>query len=321
MPRKDVCGLVVACALLAGATRPGPVQALPVSLSATSGVLLGGAKEFVYDGSYMLSELDWPILPAVYAGLKMDVGDTSGFLARAELKVGIPLPAGIMTDSDFLNLDGVKTHYSQSDGDIESIILASAQVGWGIPFWIPGVGTLSLEPFFSFEYIRLSWTAQNGYTQYPPELQAPFTPWSPSTPKVPMYGTAVMYTQNYLIPALGVKASIPLLDSLSMGASFLFSPFVWCFDKDSHYFRQYDFYDAMSNGILLEPSVWVTYNISAATALTLDVLYRHISQLTGNVAQVTTGYYTGGEQVTLYPNGGGASLDAFEISLSFAIGL
>ncbi|HUI70988.1 MAG TPA: omptin family outer membrane protease, partial [Spirochaetia bacterium] len=141
MPRKDVCGLVVACALLAGATRPGPVQALPVSLSATSGVLLGGAKEFVYDGSYMLSELDWPILPAVYAGLKMDVGDTSGFLARAELKVGIPLPAGIMTDSDFLNLDGVKTHYSQSDGDIESIILASAQVGWGIPFWIPGVGT------------------------------------------------------------------------------------------------------------------------------------------------------------------------------------
>jgi len=315
-----VRGFLVACGMLAAAALPRAAQAIPVSLSATSGVLLGGAKEFAYQTGYMLSELDWPILPAVYAGVKVDLGATSGFLASAELKLGIPTPAGTMTDSDFLNGDGVKTHYSQSDGYMESVVLVSAQAGWGIPFWIPGVGTASFEPLFSFEYIRLSWTAQNGYLQYPPQTAPPYTPWSPSTPKVPIYGTGIMYTQNYVIPALGVKASVPILDSLSVSASFLFSPFVWCSDKDSHYFRQLDFYGTMSNGLFLQPELWVTYKISAAAAVTLDVLYRHIAQLTGDLTQVTTGTTNGG-QSTIFPNGTGASLDAVEVSLTFTVGL
>ena len=95
-----------------------------------------------------------------------------------------------------------------------------------------------------------------------------------------------------------------------MSASVTFSPYLWCFDRDSHYFRQLDFYTAMHNGILFEPRLSATYQISGATAVTLDVLYRHVSSLIGDVTVIATGTYTGGQQSATYPNGGGASMDS-----------
>jgi hypothetical protein len=43
--------------------------------------MLGEVKEFVYNSGYTVSELDWPLLPAFYAGLTLDLGAKSGFLA------------------------------------------------------------------------------------------------------------------------------------------------------------------------------------------------------------------------------------------------
>ena len=129
-----------------------------------------------------------------------------------------------------------------------------------------------------------------------------------------------MYTQNYLIPAIGVKGSI-FLDAFSVSASVTFSPYLWCFDRDSHYFRQLDFYTTMHNGILFEPRLSATYRISGATAVTLDVLYRHVSSLIGDVTVIATGAYTGGQQSATYPNGGGASMDIVDITLTFTVGL
>lgn len=308
---------------------PRVADALPISISTTSGTMLGEVKEFVYDNGYTVSELDWPLLPAFYVGAKIDIGAKSGFLSSVELQLGIPSNAGSMTDSDFLNGDGVKTDFSQSDGDLQSSILLTAQAGWGLPFDIPGGGTATFEPYLSFEFLQIQWTAQNGYLQYPPETSPPYTPWSPSTPQTPIYGTAIIYTQDYLIPAMGIKGSFPLTGSLKMTASFAFSPFLWCFDKDSHLFRQLDFYDTMSGGLFIEPRLSATYALSSKLAVTLDVLYRHMEQLVGNSYAVGTGAsgYTPvselapGEQTATTSNGGGVSFDAVNITLSFDVGL
>ncbi len=179
-------GLLVVCMTVYAVVFPAHMPAYPISISTSSGVMLGIVKEFVYDNGYTLSELDWPVLPAFYAGIAVNLGDTTGFLATAELQVAIPGLAGTMTDSDFLNGDGVKTNFSESDGDIESAVLLSTQAGWGIPIETPGGAVITFEPFLAFEFIRLEWTAQNGYLQYPPETSPPYTPWSPSTPQTPV---------------------------------------------------------------------------------------------------------------------------------------
>jgi outer membrane protease len=319
---------LIACVVLGVAAVAVPAQPFPVSVTTTSGVMLGWVKELVYYNGYTESELDWPLLPAFYAGAAVTLGETSGFLASVDLQLGIPTRAGTMTDSDFLNGDGVKTHFSQSDGELESAVLVNVQAGWGIPFDLEA-GTGSFEPFIGFEYIRIEWTAQNGYLQYPPETNPPFTPWSPSTPQTPVYGTGIIYTQNYAIPTAGMKLSLPILKAFSVAAAFTFSPYLWCWDKDSHLLRQLDFYSSMHGGILIEPRVSATYRISERSAVTLDVLYRHISSLIGDTYEVGTGavgYSTigqlaPGQQSITYTNAAGASFDVVNISISLQIGM
>jgi outer membrane protease len=329
MTSRKVCILFITCGVLGAAAFPLSAQTFPISITTTSGVMLGWAKEFVYSNGYTESELDWPLLPAFSAGATVNLGATSGFLASVDLQLGIPMQAGTMTDSDFLNGDGVKTHYSQGDGVLESAVFVNVQAGWGIPFDLGRAGTATFEPFVGFEYIRVEWTAQNGYLQYPPETSPPFTPWSPSTPQVPVYGTGIIYTQNYAIPTAGMKLSLPIVKAFSVAASFTFSPYLWCWDKDSHLLRQLDFYSSMHSGILIEPRLSATYNISERSSVTLDVLYRHISSLIGDTYEVGTGAmgYSAigqllpGQQSITYTNAAGASFDVVNISISLQLGL
>ena len=326
---RKVFVLFITCGVLGAAAFPLSAQGVPVSVTTTSGVMLGWAKEFVYYNGYTESELDWPLLPAFYAGATVNVGETAGFLATVDLQLGIPSWAGTMTDSDFLNGDGVKTHFSRSDGELESAVLLNVQAGWGFPFEIGGAGTGSFQPFIGFEYIRVEWTAQNGYLQYPPETSPPYTPWSPSTPQTPVYGTGIIYTQNYAIPTVGMKLSLPVVKAFSVAATFTFSPYLWCWDKDSHLLRQLDFYSSMHGGILLEPRLSATYKISERSSVTLEVLYRHISSLIGDTYEVGTGavgYSTigqlaPGQQSVTYINSAGASFDVVNISVSLRLGL
>ena len=144
-----------------------------------------------------------------------------------------------------------------------------------------------------------------------------------------MYGTGIIYTQNYVIPTAGMKLSFPVLPALTVAASFTFSPYLWCFDKDSHLLRQLDFYSTMHSGLLLEPRLTATYKISNRTAVSLDVLYRDISSLIGDTYEVGTGalgysaigQLSPGAQSITYTNAAGASFDVVDISVTLELGL
>ena len=111
-------------AALAGA------QQVSLSVSTTAGVFIGGATEVVLSQGYKVSELDWPLLPVFTMGANLDVATKAGFRAALEVQRGLPGYDGIMTDSDFLNGDGVKTHFSQSNGYSEGITALDARLGW-----------------------------------------------------------------------------------------------------------------------------------------------------------------------------------------------
>jgi outer membrane protease len=317
--------MLFAAAVALVTARTAGAQEFSLTTSSGTGVMLGVAREFVYSGSYVVSELDWPLLPAVFVGAALDMTTGVGFIATLEAQAAVPTPSGTMTDSDFLNGDGVKTHYSQSDTTLTGAVILSAQAGWAIPLPVNQPITL-LAFFLQFEFMQFNFAASNGYLQYPPAGQSSpnYTPWSPSTPKVPIYGTGIIYTQNYLIPALGLKGSVLATDNLTVNFSVAFSPYLWCFDIDTHIFRYDTFYDSLRGGLMIEPRLSAALRITPRATLSLDALYRHISGLTGDTTAVGMGVPgTGGTpvidqppgQATSYPNSAGASFDAVSISV------
>jgi outer membrane protease len=315
--------LLLFVAALAAAALPAGAEGVTLTTRSTAGVTLGVAKEFVLDGSYVVSELDWPLLPAITVGAALDLTTPVGFIATLEAQAAVPSYTGTMTDSDFLNGDGVKTHYSQSDTYLKGAVMVTAQAGWSIPL-PPDQPWAFFAPFLQFEYMQFNWSAENGYLQYPPETSYPYTPWSPSTAKVNIYGPGILYSQTFLIPAVGLKASLRPLQTLTIDMSVAVSPYMWCFDIDDHLFRSLRFYDNLAGGFMIEPRLGVTLKITPRATLGLDILYRHISGLTGDTIQMVTGAFgyttitppLPGSTVT-FPDSAGASLDA--VSISFAL--
>ena len=329
-PRSLFTVAVALAALGAALSAAPPADAQDVTFTASTGagVILGVAREFVYSGSYVVSELDWPLLPAVTVNGALTMTTKVGFVASLEAQVAVPTPSGTMTDSDFLNGDGVKTHYSQSNGNVAGAIVLTTQAGWAIPLYT-GDAITELVPFIEFEYMQFKWTASDGYLQYPTQTAPPYTPWSPSTPMTPMYGTGIIYTQTYLIPAFGIKGSIHVVRNLTMDVSIALSPYLWCFDTDEHIFRMTKFQDNLHGGIMIEPRLSTTLRVTPSATLALDALYRHIAGLLGDTYAVgmgapgfpTTSDYPPGTQSATSTNGAGASLDAVSISLNLSFTL
>ncbi|MGA2976164.1 MAG: omptin family outer membrane protease [Spirochaetia bacterium] len=282
-------------------------QSLVLTASTETGVILGGARELVYDGNgHTMSELNWPLLPVTCLGAKIDLSTRAGFLASGELQVGLAGPDGTMTDSDW-DGNGAQTGYSQANSILERAITAEAQLGWALP--VRGLGPVSLlAPFAGFECLLFKWSAQNGYLQYPPTA-AP----------TPVFGTSVSYLQSFYIPEGGVKAEIRLLPNLTVAFSFAFSPYLWFSDVDEHTFRFLEFFDAMQGGYLLQPRLSVAYRITPKATFALDALYRHVAGLIGNSTAIETG--ATGTQYPTITNGAGASLDAVHIQLVLGLSL
>ena len=161
--------------------------------------MYGMARELVLDGSFTVSELDWPVQPLFFAETALDVKAFGGLHGNLKVQAGIPGYSGLMTDSDWANYpyngNTAKTHFSQSNGYTEGAVLIDVHLGWEFK----AADWLSFEPFASFGYMSWQWAARDGYLQYPP-AGPPYQPWSPTEPKIPIYGTGIAYQQTYLIP-------------------------------------------------------------------------------------------------------------------------
>jgi Omptin family len=129
---------------------------------------------------------------------------------------------------------------------------------------------------------------------------------------------------------VGLMGTVRISKSVSAKASLSFSPYLWCNDMDDHVFRLIYFYSNMRGGIMLEPRASITFRLTPRIGLTLDALYRHISQLTGDSFEVQQGlsgqpdpvtHQLPGAQFNYATNGGGVSLDAGSVTLSVDLAL
>jgi outer membrane protease len=318
--------LVLACflfsALLAAAAPAGSVS---LEITTRAGIQYGLARELVFAGQYTISELNWPFQPVLYAGTALAIQTRLGLSASLEVRSAFPWRSGFMQDSDYLNYeygDLRRTHFSQHDCYTERAITLDSRVGWVFHLR----DQFTLQPFAAFGLMQYKWTARDGYFQYPPEGSAPYTPWSSGQTKAPVSGTAIIYQQTYLIPALGFSASMRFGERFDAGLSFVFSPFVFCNDLDNHVQRappwDTDYYEYMQWGLLLEPTLTLGFRVSRLARLSLDVSYRRISGLIGDSYKVNAGPgLPPGQVAATYPDAGGAAYDALDASLALSLSL
>lgn len=316
-------------------------NALSISTSTSTGLLYGMGYEYVYNqqvsANYRNSELDWPFAPLFYTGAALSLDTRIGIFARLEVKEGLPVKTGTMTDSDFLNGDGVRTHFSQSDGYAEHALLLDVTLGYDLP-----LGAFSVGAYGSFSYMDFKWSARDGYYQYPTSgydyyfdssgnlVHGTDTPWTAEETKTPLYGTGILYEQAHLIGSVGLRASYRPINALSLGAHFSFSPLAWCFTQDNHELRLINFYSTLSGGIMIEPGLAFSWEISPRASLTLSVDYRQLFNLIGDITEVNQGttatgsngnYYAGPDSSSTSTKGSGASLWMLDASLLFRLAL
>jgi outer membrane protease len=318
---------------------------IELSVRTSVGVLSGTAKELVYDqavsDNYKVSELVWPFKALALWGVGLDMRTGGGFFGSFGLKSGLSGMTGAMSDSDFLNGDGVRTHYSQSDCWTEQALLLDLEAGWSFPV----AERLELGFYGSVEYMNFKWSARDGYLQYPVTgndysfgtggnlIPGTHPAWKPGMTSIPIYGTGIIYQQSYFYPAIGVRASYRQSARLSLAASFCFSPSVICNDEDNHELRLLDFTETMSNGIMFEPRLDAAWSVSDRAAIELGISYRLITGLIGDSTMVSTGVndptnylgsgpsYAGPNTKQTYTNGGGASYSALELILALRLAL
>lgn len=298
-----------------------PAQSYATSITTQTGVLLGTAKEFVYSGSYKVSELDWSLSPVLYYGSRFSLHTNGGFEALLDIKSGFSGLSGYITDSDYLNEDGVKTHFSKHDCYTERALSIEARGGF------PAIETPRVTVAFMgfLDVLDYKWSARDGYLQYPPTGQSSpnYTPWSESTPKTTVVGTGIIYEQSYF--ALGVMidsrvAFSPLLHgNLAVG----YSPITICNDVDNHLFTGADYYETMRGGYLLQAEASIEWQLRPKSNLSIGGSYRQIQGLIGDTRMV---YTTEQNQVTpgttySFSNSAGASLSVFDINLRLTFDL
>ncbi|MEW5814439.1 MAG: omptin family outer membrane protease [Spirochaetota bacterium] len=166
-----------------------------------SRILYGEVSEQVYSSGVIKSELLWPMKPSISLGGSFSLLLPFGMEFQVTASALISDSPGILSNSDYLNGDGVMTHYSQHHSTVQQGLIAGTQIGWNFNL----NQYLAIQPFIAFSYLDVFWKARDGYLQYPPESDAPYTPWSDSLPKLETQGDVISYNLRFYMPKIGVR--------------------------------------------------------------------------------------------------------------------
>lgn len=327
-PRSLVLIAILVCASLASAQNA--QKAFTISTRSSAGFLYGQAEEFVYyqyaSPDYKVSELDWPFKPLFYVGEGIDLSTKIGIFASLNVKEGLSGKTGTMTDSDYLNGDGARTNFSESDCYTERLIIVDAKAGYELPLASP----LKVGVYLGFSYMDFKWSARDGYYQYPSYqyTDGSYPVWTSDETKTPIYGTSLLYETAYLEGCLGLRTSYPLAQGLTIGGFFSFSPVVYCYTEDNHELREINFYSTLENGFSVEPGLSIAYTLKPGASLSLSASYRTVWNLKGDLTEVKQGtsstsssynYYAGPDSTSTSADDSGAAISMLDASLSFRL--
>ena len=258
------------------------------SLSPQLGFLYGQSDEIVYKfpgKDLFYSRLYWDIKPLFYGGLTADIGPKypqkkRGFLAALDLRFGLPLKVGIMEDWDWLNiLYDYPTHYSIHDAISRDAIFTDLSAGYSAHFH----DRFTLNILGEFSYMHFSWSAINGYIQYPPpDPLENYLPWDENYEKKHFKGKLIKYTQDWLILSPGISLKWDIGRFFSLSGFFNYSPLLFCIAMDNHLQRKNIYYDYLSFGRYIKGGGEIIVLPLNKISYALSVSYKSINGIRGD---------------------------------------
>lgn len=308
-----------------------------LSVEPLFGLKAGQVDEFVFlkdsqASSDTLSELNWEIKPELYYGLKIR-GTWKDFFEESYITAGIPLKTGVMTDSDWLNIEteglpssvySYKTCFSEHDNELAYDI----QFGFKGGYDFSVLPWLHILPAIAFDYANFKFNGKNGSGLYGYGSDGAaffkengyYASYDDAENQyvVDFSGYDVISYQRVIYYFwLGTDVSFVLPYHFAVDAGFFFTPYVYAVSYDSHKYGSkkvdyadltYDFFSAFKG------SLGVTYAISERHSVSLTAGYFYLRTMRGNdYSKLSTSKtYSLDESVE-----GGAGAHYFDVTLSY----
>ena len=278
-----------------------------------------------------LSYLEWEEKPLWYGGGKLSANyrRISGTLI---LTGAIPGRTGSMYDSDWVNLNDMKTDYSISENSVNSDIHTGVEVS----YTFNPSGQTTIVPFTGFDFEYISFSAKNGHgwyadedtiNEYNQKYGYPLVNQSYSYdssqavyfPEGSLYG--VDYTRFTYTLWLGCTVSFTPIDRLTLYVCPAFSPYMWVQAVDHHHGQDGGTY------YMDQTNEWLAAVKATITAeYRINHIYSLVLSCSGGKSSIIRGYtYTSASENSGYSRlenyEGGTSYQYVDASLGLLIHL
>jgi hypothetical protein len=197
-----------------------------------------------------------------------------------------------MEDRDWLGITPGLTNFSKHKATVKSATLLDFSAG----LLVPALGSLlSFRLSGGLSYSYFSWAARDGYLQYGQIENGNYLPLTGDDPYVPLTGTIVSYSQEWLTVPLEISILLFPGHVLSGTLSFYGGPGIKYRGLDEHHFNA----NTKSYSLFTDDNVWV-YFIQPGAELRFSpsnrfsiALYGSWRKLTAEPPGTSAGFFQG----------------------------
>jgi len=246
--------------------------------------------ETVYKNSSsggLLSEIDWDIGAQITAGTGLSAGPVdlfgkTGFSLGGMFLWCFPVNDRSMKDTDW---DDAGNIYSYGESMVSTLAGMEAEGRLAVHF--PIRNKYLIEIMAEVWYSRYAAIAHDGWTS-----------WDGSDEKIPLYGAAIEYIQEWITvaPCLGFRWK---LNNTHFGIRAAVSPLIWGYHIDNHYFRALEgddldqryirYTDKTRDGIMYKIQADWFWNVTRYVQIGGAVNYRAVENSRGDTIVSTAG--------------------------------
>jgi len=250
-----------------------------------------GMTEMVYKDSEsgdLLSAIDWDIGAQMSAGTGLRIAPVDpfarlGFSLAGNIRWHFPVNGGSMKDTDWDD-DGNEYGYGESIASTLAGMEAEERLAAHVPIRRQFLVEAAAELWYS-RYVAI---AHDGWAR-----------WAGDDQRIPLYGAAVSYIQEWIVFAPGIGLGYKLNDAHQLGVRAAVSPWIRGVHIDNHYFRtlesddpdqQYISYtDKTKGGVFSNIQGEWRWRVTRYVQLAVAVHYRAVRKSRGDTTTSTTG--------------------------------
>lgn len=207
----------------------------------------GTARERVYTGGRILSDLTWDIEDLLFAELGLHVSLGENWTIQARYAEAISAGRGEMTNYDYL-LPDVWTHFSDGEVDVNRAYMFDVHAGW--TFWHDD--PVDMQLLGGYRQLHWDWSQYGGNFIYSVNSFREFRG------QFPAEQNGINYQQTFHIPYVGVGLSRDW-QAISLGGYLHYSPLARAEGLDEHVLRNLFFTDTFSNVVYYAAGIELAY--------------------------------------------------------------